>query len=98
MRSVFRLLAAVFLLLAAISLAADLLDYLDSGRFALATTGQRWAELHFSSLQQAQPLVQRYLVPWLWDPLITEVVLLRPAALVALVPGALFHLAGRRRR
>ncbi|MCR9255802.1 MAG: hypothetical protein NXI16_06855 [Alphaproteobacteria bacterium] len=97
MRSLYRLLAAVFLILAAIALGADLMDYAETGRFELAITGQRWAELHFTSLQQAQPFVQRHLVPWLWDPVFTEMILLRPAALVAVVFGVAFHFMGKRR-
>jgi len=96
MKTILRGMALVFGVLALVALAADLAAYAETGRFTLASTGQRWAELHFSSLQQAQPFVQRYLLPWLWDPVFTETVLLRPAAAVAGVLAFVCHVLGRR--
>lgn len=90
MAAAFRSLSIVFLLVAMIALAADVLAWQQTGVFSLTTVGERWFELHSSSLQQAQPFVQRYLLPQIWDPILVEGMLLRPAALFFFILFALF--------
>jgi hypothetical protein len=49
-------------------------------------TGELWRLLSPNSLLLAQPVIQRYIAAWLWDPLIVTV-LLWPSELVLAVPG-----------
>jgi hypothetical protein len=41
-----------------------------TGSFAPIITGQMWHDLSPGSLNLTQAVVQRYLFPWLWDPVI----------------------------
>lgn len=72
----------------------------DAG-FRVLTFGEWWFLADSGSLNFVQAIIQRYVHPELWDPVVTTV-LLQPAWLVAIVPGALFVLlamwVGRRRR
>ena len=76
-----RILAIFFFLIAAIALSWDLFRWGGKGAVYLADLGTNWYALHPTSLQLAQPAVQRYLSPALWDDVI-QPVLLAPAALL----------------
>ena len=96
------MLRAIGVLLLVAALAAfgwDLYQWQFSGRLQLAALGELWFRLDPGSLNLAQAVTQRYLLPELWDPVLLTV-LLWPAALVlgglGLVLTALGGL-GRRR-
>ena len=65
--------------------------------FHITTVGELWFRLDPSSLEVAQPAIQRHVLPELWDPVILFV-LLQPAAAVLAVPGLFSLLLCRRRR
>lgn len=95
MRAILRVLGYILATAAAVILARDLVTMVELREFQLAEFGQVWFELHRDSLQVAQPAVQRYLHPVIWDPIILTV-LLWPAGLVIGVPGlALIALSKR---
>jgi len=58
--------------------------------------GQLWFELDSGSLNLTQAIVQRYLLPTLWDPVILTL-LLWPAWAVFLVPGVVLSVLCRDR-
>ena len=88
------------LLLAALAVAArDVFGWADAGSYHAIATGELWFTLHNGSLNLMQAVIQRYIAPSLWDPVIVTV-LLWPAWLVFGVPGAVlaavFHRRSRR--
>ncbi len=89
MRLVVRLIGLALLLAAVAAVAADLA----TGAGPLATdAGALWYRIHPYSLGLAQVVVQRHLLPDLWDPGIVTV-LLWPAAIVLGAPGLILLLA-----
>ncbi|MEE8271216.1 MAG: hypothetical protein V3R98_05730 [Alphaproteobacteria bacterium] len=68
------------------------------------TGGEHWFTVDLESLNLAQALIQRYLIPSLWDPVLVSVLLWPVAGGLALVsavlavPGLVLLLAFRRRR
>ena len=60
--------------------------------FRLLDTGEVWADLHRSSLLTLQPAVERYLTPWLWDPVILTI-LTTPLTPMALILGTFILIA-----
>ena len=97
----FRLLAVLFFLLGLIALAVDLYSSLsEDGIIRLAALGDWWFWIHPDSLQLSQAVVQRYINPALWDPVIQSV-LEWPAVADLAGLGAIFwllHSLGRWRR
>ncbi len=67
----------------------------DSFRFA--EIGEVWANFHIDSLQSIQPAIEKYIGLWLWDYLVSPV-LLAPTAPVLLIIAALFLWSGRNKR
>ena len=92
-----RFLAWLFIALGLGVFGYDLWVFLDSGAVRLTALGQLWYWLHPASLNLVQAVVERYIHPFLWDPIIINV-LLAPAALVFLIIGILFALIFRRRK
>lgn len=95
-----RLLALMFLILAAAVAIIDLAASLGAGEAPrLAALGEWWAWLHRDSLLLLQPAVERHISPALWDPGI-QTVLEWPAALELAILGGVFGLLAlwRRRR
>ena len=79
---------AWILLLAAIAAAGyEAYSALGAGGWRPIALGELWFKLHSSSLNGAQAGIQRYIAPWLWEPVITTV-LLWPGWVVFGVPGA----------
>ena len=68
-----------------------------AGELILTKFGQSWFDLDSASLNGAQALVQRYLHPYIWDPII-QTVLQWPTFAVALGLSLLFVVIGRPRR
>jgi hypothetical protein len=85
----------VFLAGAAV-LVRDLLVWIDTRHWAPIALGQLWYDLNRSSLNLIQAVVQRYIHPFLWDPIIVSI-LLCWAFVVLMVLGVLMLVLFRRR-
>jgi hypothetical protein len=87
-----RVIGLGLVLLAALTLAYDLVIGLSGGgTLGFASLGELWGRLSAGSLNLVQAIVQRYLFPALWDPVLVTLLLL-PAWLVVGVPGLLLYL------
>lgn len=76
----------------------EVMELLKTGTWRLTALGEVWFKLHTASLNGAQAGIQRYVAPWLWEPVITTI-LLWPGWLVFGVPGVLgLSLCRRRKR
>ena len=70
----FRVLAwvgAAFVVAAAVALAYEAVVAVQAGQWRIVPAGEIWFRLDNGSLNLAQAIVQRYLHPFLWDPLIS---------------------------
>jgi hypothetical protein len=91
-----RLVGWALLLAGLVVLARDVIGFLDTGTFSPVVLGELWFTLHSSSLNLMQAVIQRYVHPVLWDPVITSILFLWAFAIL-LVPGlALLLLCHRR--
>lgn len=89
------------LILAALAVAGiEALHWWRTGEWQAIPAGKLWFDLHKDSLQLIQPVIERYIWPPLWNPVLFTVlqwpawaVLGVPGLVLALVPG----LRGRRR-
>ena len=77
-------------------LVRDVLVWVDTKHWAPIALGQLWFDLDRSSLNLVQAVVQRYIHPFLWDPIIVSV-LLSWAFAVLMILGALLLVVFRRR-
>jgi len=91
-----RVIGWVLLLAGLVVLARDLIGWIDTRVFAPIVLGQLWFDLSAGSLNLVQAVVQRYLHPALWDPVITSVLFLWAWA-VFVVLGVVFLVLFRRR-
>ena len=80
-----RVIGWLLVLAALVVLVADLIAWLDTRHFALTAAGQLWFEISPTTLELAQPAIQRHVAAWLWDPIV--VALTWPAAAVLGAPG-----------
>jgi hypothetical protein len=83
-----RVIGWLLLLAGLAALGRDLLDWYRTGAFAPMVAGQLWYDLHPASLNLVQAVIQRYVAPWLWDPVITTFLFFWVFAVLA-VPGLL---------
>jgi ABC-type Fe3+ transport system permease subunit len=91
-----RLIGWVALLAGAVALARDVLVWIDTKHWAPIALGQLWYELNRSSLNLAQAVIQRYIHPFLWDPIIVTI-LLSWAFAVLMILGVLLLALFRKR-
>ncbi len=73
-----RMVALFFIGVALGIVAADIVDFVQTGGWAQTLLGEAWAKLHIKSLNGFQVIIQReeYLnAPWIWDTLVTPVLL-----------------------
>ena len=82
-----RLIGVVFLVIAAIAVGAEAVDLLRTGRWNPISAFQLWLNIDASSLSATRGFIERYVFAALWNPIIMWI-LLRPAWLVTIVPGA----------
>ncbi|MHA1569749.1 MAG: hypothetical protein ACTSXZ_09775 [Alphaproteobacteria bacterium] len=82
------------LLLAAAALGWEVIAWGLTGNYEVLLPGRLWASIDRPSLNLTQAVVQRYILPELWDYLILPL-LLAPLWLVLAVPGLLLALLGR---
>jgi len=83
-----RLLGWLILLAGLVVLGRDLIGWYDTRVFAPIALGQLWFDFSPGSLNLAQAVIQRYVHPALWDPVIVTV-LLWWASAVLIVLGLL---------
>ena len=77
-------------------LVRDLLVWIDTRHWSPIALGQLWYDLNRSSLNLVQAVVQRYIHPFFWDPIIVSI-LLCWAFVVLMVLGGLMLVLFRRR-
>ena len=95
-KTIGRILGWLLLALALLAAGAEALASLQSGAWKPIAFGQVWYDIHKESLAVAQPAVQRYLHPAIWDALIVSI-LLWPAWSVPLIPAVVLLLLCRKK-
>ena len=70
--------------------------YFDTGAYVIVAAGELWYALGRGSLNLTQSVIQRYLHPALWDPVIVTV-LLAPAWAILGAAGIALHYLFRKR-
>jgi hypothetical protein len=93
-----RLIGWIFFLAGLAVLARDVFVWIDTKHWAPITLGQLWFDLDRSSLNLAQAVVQRYIHPFLWDPIIVTVLLWWAFAVLMVLGLLILSLSGRRER
>ena len=91
-----RVIGWIVLLFGSAVLVRDVLVWIDTKHWAPIALGQLWYQLNRSSLNLVQAVIQRYIHPLLWDPIIVSV-LLSWAFAVLMILGALLLVLFRRR-
>ena len=91
-----RVIGWIVLLAGGAVLVRDLLVWIDTKHWAPIALGLLWYQLNRSSLNLVQAVVQRYIHPFLWDPIVVSV-LLSWAFAVLMILGALLLVLFRRR-
>lgn len=92
-----RLIGWAFIAIAFMVLGRDLLQFLNTGELQFILLGELWFKVFPEGLNLTQAIVQRYLFPSLWDPVILTL-LLWPAWLDFFVPGFVLIILFRKRK
>ena len=79
-------------------LVRDVLVWIDTKHWAPIALGQLWYDLNRSSLNLVQAVVQRYIHPFLWDPIIVSILLCWAFAVLMVLGLLILALSGRRGR
>ncbi len=90
----FRLLGFAFFVLLCAAAVYDGFRSFEAGAVRLSPLGSLWFEISPETLNLAQALVQRYVSPVLWDPIIMTL-LAWPAVVSLLLLSVLFGLVAR---
>ena len=77
-------------------LARDELVWIETKQWAPLALGQLWYNLSPSSLNLVQAVVQRYIYPFLWDPIIVTVLLWWAFAVLMVLGLVILALSGKR--
>jgi predicted membrane protein len=93
-----RLIGWIIFLAGASVLVRDVLVWIDTKRWAPISLGQLWYDLNRSSLNLVQAVVQRYIHPFLWDPIIVTVLLWWAFAVLMVLGLVILVLSSRRPR
>src|SRR3979490_827293 len=72
--------------------------WIDTKQGAPISVGQLWFDLSRSSLNLVQAVVQRYIHPFLWDPIIVTILLCWAFAVLMVLGLLILALSGRRAR
>jgi len=91
-----RLIGWIFFLAGLAVLARDAFVWIETKQWAPIALGQLWYDLNRSSLNLVQAVVQRYLHPFLWDPIIVTVLLWWAFAVLMVLGLLILALSGRR--
>jgi uncharacterized membrane protein len=94
-RFFFRFLAVLSLAAAVIMAVVDATRSIADSDLVLTPLGTSWYSVSPETLNLAQAVVQRYLLPALWDPGIVTILTL-PGFVVFLALALIFYLIGRR--
>jgi hypothetical protein len=97
-RFLFRFVGLLLLALGFIFLVYDGTKSIADQSLSITTVGAGWANIHQSSLQAAQPLVERLVGPWFWQGIVQRYFLDQPVSLVLAIVAAIFILMGRKRK
>lgn len=92
-----RLIGWACIAIAFMVLGRDLLQFLNTGELQFILLGELWYNLFPEGLNLTQAIVQRYLLPSLWDPVILTF-LLWPAWLEFLLPGLILIILFRKKK
>jgi protein-S-isoprenylcysteine O-methyltransferase Ste14 len=76
----------------------DVLVWVDTKRWAPIALGQLWFDLNRASLNLVQAVVQRYVHPFLWDPIIVSILLCWAFAVLMGLGLVILTLSWRRAR
>ncbi len=87
-----RLIGVFFLVIAAVAVGAEAVDFFRTGRWTPISAGNLWINLDSSSFLAARAFVDGYLLAGLWDSVIGWI-MRQPAYLVAIIPGGICLLA-----
>lgn len=93
-----RLIGWVIFLAGLALLARDVFEWIETKHWAPIALGQLWFNLDRSSLNLVQAVVQRYVHPFLWDPIIVTVLLWWAFAVLMVLGVLILALFGRRTR
>jgi len=93
-----RLIGWIIFLAGLAVLARDVFVSIDTKHWAPIALGQLWFDLDRSSLNLVQAVVQRYLHPFLWDPIIVTILLWWAFAVLMVLGLLILAVSGRRRR
>jgi hypothetical protein len=93
-----RLIGWIVLLAGLSVLVRDGLVWIDTAHWAPIALGQLWFDISPSSLNLVQAVVQRYIHPFLWDPIIVSVLLCWASAVFIALGLLILVLSGRRLR
>jgi hypothetical protein len=77
-------------------LARDAFAWIETKQWTPISLGQLWYNLDPSSLNLMQAVVQRYIHPFLWDPIIVTVLLWWAFAVLMVLGLLILALSGRR--
>ena len=96
-RFVFRFVGLLILAGGFIALIYDGTKSIAGSTLVFTPLGQIWNNVHSSSLQLLQPAIERHVSPFLWDPIVLNI-LTAPAWLVFGIIGAVLMLIGRKKK
>ena len=100
MKIILRLIGSTFLALMLVFIIMDGAKILSTNSFVFTPLGQVWFEIDQTlgtlTLNTLQAVVQRYLLPFLWDPIFVTFLAV-PAWAISLLLGAFFLFLGRTR-
>ncbi len=94
---IFRMLALLSLLLAAVTAILDITRSIADSTIVMTALGQDWFNFSPSTLNFSQAMVQRYVHPAIWDPGI-QTILQAPSWVVFGSLALIFALIGRRKK
>src|SRR5262252_4862197 len=91
-----RLIGWIIFLAGVSVLVRDALVWIDTKHWAPIALGQLWFDLNRSSLNLVQAVVQRYIHPFLWDPIIVSILLCWAFAVLMVLGVLIFTFFSRR--
>ena len=94
---IFRLFGILFLVLTVITIVLDMTRSIADSAIVWTALGKEWFDFSASSLNLMQAVIQRYVHPTIWDPVIVNI-LLMPSWAVFAALAAIFLWFGRTRK
>ena len=93
---IIRIIGYTFAILAITVASYELWQAVAGTGWRMLTLGEIWYKIDSQSLSVSQAGIQRYVAPWLWEPVITTI-LFMPAWVVFGAPGLLLLWVGRKK-